>query len=108
MPKKTTDAGDDQIVEGKVFALLAYLSIFCIIPLIFKKDNEFVLSHAKQGLVIFIGEVAVFILSIIFPAVLRIGFFCLGLISFSGIVAALRGKIFNLPLIASIAEKITL
>ncbi|HOY09912.1 MAG TPA: hypothetical protein PLB05_07540 [Candidatus Omnitrophota bacterium] len=107
MPKKT-ESGNDQIAEGKVFALLAYLSIFCIIPLLFKRENEFVLSHAKQGLVIFIGEVGVFILSIIFPAFLRLGFFCFGLLSFAGIVAALRGRIFELPLIASIADKITL
>ncbi|MFA5260670.1 MAG: hypothetical protein WC450_05520 [Candidatus Omnitrophota bacterium] len=107
MPKKT-GSGDDQIAAGKVFALLAYLSILCIIPLVFKKDNEFVLSHGEQGLVIFIGEVSVFILSIIFPVFLRIGFFCFGLLSFAGIVAALRGRIFELPLISSIADKITL
>ena len=107
MPKKTVLV-DDQISEGKVFALLAYLSILCILPLLFKRDNEFVLSHGKQGLVIFIGEVGVFILSIIFPGFLRIGLFCLGLLSFAGIVAALRGRIFELPLIASIADKITL
>ena len=54
-----------EILEGKIFAVLAYLSILCIIPLIFKKDNAFVLAHAKQGLVLFVSEVAVFVGSII-------------------------------------------
>ena len=57
---------DREVLEGKIFALLSYLSIFCIIPLILKKDNRFVLLHGKQGLVIFVAEVGVFILSIIF------------------------------------------
>ena len=30
------------ILDGKMYAVLAYLSIFCIIPLIFKKKNAFV------------------------------------------------------------------
>ena len=107
MPRKTAPAAD-HVVDGKVFALLAYLSILCIIPLVFKKDDAFVLFHGKQGLVIFIGEVGVFILSIIIPAFLRIGFFCCGLLSFAGIIAALRGRIVALPLISGIADKITL
>ncbi|MCK4883162.1 MAG: hypothetical protein KAS92_09075, partial [Candidatus Omnitrophica bacterium] len=64
MNKRPSDK-DQQILEGKVFAILSYLSILCIIPLVFKKDNPFVLKHGKQGLILFLGEVAVFILHII-------------------------------------------
>ena len=46
----TKAENDKTIREGKVFAILSYLSILCIIPLILKKDNEFVLAHGKQGL----------------------------------------------------------
>lgn len=96
------------ITEGKIFAVLAYLSILCIIPLLLKKENAFVLAHGKQGLVIFVAEVAVFILSIIVPWLLKLGGFILGLLSFIGIIAVLKGRYIKLPLISDIAENITL
>lgn len=97
------------VVEGKVYAILAYLSILCIIPLVLKKDNDFVLSHSKQGLVIFIGQVGVFIMSIILgPGFLRLGLFIAGVLSLWGIVAVLQGRYLKMPVISDIADKITL
>ena len=100
---------DPKIVEGKIFAILAYLSIFCIIPLVLKKDNPFVLKHGKQGLILFVGQVALFIVHIVLgPWILKLGMFVLGLLSFVGIIAVLQGQYIRLPIIADIAEKITL
>ena len=97
------------IREGKVFAILAYLSILCIVPLIFKKDNDFVLSHSKQGLVIFVGQVGVFVLHIVLGTwILRLGMFVLWVLSFLGIIAVLKGNYIQLPVIARIADQITL
>lgn len=101
-------SSDKQILEGKVYAILSYLSILCIIPLVLKKDNPFVLSHGKQGLVIFVGQVAVFILSIVCPGIMKLGLFILGIISLWGIIEVLRGHHVRLPVIADIADKITL
>lgn len=98
-----------EVNEGKPLALLAYLSILCIIPLIFKKDNEFILRHGKQGLVIFVGEVAVFILHIVFGTwLLRLGMFILGVMSFIGLIAVIKGNYVDLPFVTEISEKITL
>jgi len=99
---------DPIVLEGKVFAILSYLSILCIIPLIFKKDNAFVFLHSKQGLVLFIGEVGVFILSIVFPWILKLGLFVLFATSFIGILAVLEGRKLELPVVARLAEKINL
>ena len=101
-------SSEKQILEGKVFAILSYLSILCIIPLVLKKDNHFVLSHGKQGLVIFVGQVAVFIASIVFPGIIKLGLFVLGIISLWGIIEVLKGQYVRLPVIADIADKITL
>ena len=99
----------EQINDGKIFAILSYLSIFCIIPLLFKKDNKFVLAHSKQGLVIFVGEVAIFIVQIVFGAwALKLGLFVLGVLSFMGIIAVLKGEYIKIPLVFDIAEKIIL
>jgi len=99
---------EEKILEGKIFAILAYLPFLCIIPLAFKKDNDFVLLHGRQGLVIFVGEIGIFILSIVFPWILKAGMFVLLLVSFVGIIAVLKGDYIKLPVVSSIAEKITL
>lgn len=108
MPKKSDSLAPQDINEGKVYAILAYLGILCIIPLILKKDNPFVLAHGKQGLVLFVCEVGVFILSIVLPWLLKIGMFVLFVLSFIGILAVLKGKYIEIPVVAEIAEKITL
>ena len=106
MAKKVNEK---QIVEGKIFALIAYLSIFCFIPLLFKRDNEFVLSHGKQGLILFVAEVATFILHIILGIwILRLGMFLLLLMSFFGMIAVLRGRYIELPIVFDIADQIEL
>ncbi len=100
---------DPHILEGKSFAVLSYLSILCIIPLILKKDNPFVLAHSKQGLVIFIGQVAVMIMSILLGSwVFRLGMFVSWVFAFIGILAVLQGRLVRFPLISPIADKITL
>jgi len=100
---------DKKILEGKVFAILSYLSGLCIIPLVFKKDNPFALHHGKQGLVIFVGEVAIFIAHIpLGQWIWELGIFILGVYSFIGIIAVLKGEYIKLPIVFPIAEKITL
>ena len=109
MLNKPQSFDPQQIIEGKIYAILAYLSILCIIPLTIKKDNLFVLKHGKQGLVLFVGEVAVFVIQIILgPWILKLGMFVLGVLSFIGIIAALKGEFIKLPIVCDIADSITL
>ena len=97
------------ILDGKIAAILSYLSILCIIPLLLKKENDFVLSHGKQGLVLFVGEVTLFVIHIVLGTwILRLGFLIFGMISLWGIMEVLRGHYVRLPFVAEIADKITL
>ena len=106
---KPQQVNPHHVLEGKIFALLSYLSFLCIIPLIFKKDNHFVLDHGKQGLVLFVFETAIFIAGIIFPEwLVRIFFFYCGVLSIWGMIEVLRGHEFRLPFIAAFADKISL
>jgi uncharacterized membrane protein len=97
------------VQEGKFFALISYISFLCIVSLLLKKDNKFALYHAKQGLVLFVFEVASFMLSII-PVlswiISRVGIAIFGLISLWGIVQALMGTTERMPVISDIADKI--
>ena len=98
----------EDILDGKIYALLSYLSILCIVPLILKKNNSFVLAHGKQGLVLFIAETAVWILSIVFPCLFAPLMFILMALSFWGLIAVLKGEFQRLPLAADWADKISL
>jgi len=102
---------DVQVQEGKIFAVIAYLFILCIIPLLFKKDNRFALFHGKQGLVIFIAEVAVFVVSVVpfLGAIIwHLGILLFGCLSLFGIVQALMGKYTKIPVVSTAADKIIL
>ncbi len=102
---------DPEIQEGKFFAVISYISFLCIIALLLKKENKFALFHAKQGLVIFVAEVVVFIVSII-PVLGwflgMVGFVVFTVFSVWGIVEALQGRLKKLPLVAGFSDKIIL
>ena len=55
----------EQIQEGKFFAAIAYLSVLCLVPLVFKRNNRFALFHGKQGLMLFIWEVGALVVGFI-------------------------------------------
>ncbi|MBM3251778.1 MAG: hypothetical protein FJZ11_03245 [Candidatus Omnitrophica bacterium] len=110
MPSKEASQRKE-IQEGKIFALMAYLFALCIIPLIFKKENKFALFHAKQGLVIFLGEVTIFVVSMV-PGfgyiILDLGKLVFGLLSLLGMIQSISGKYTKIPIIFDIAEKISI
>ena len=106
---KTLD--EDVVREGKFFAVISYISFLCIITLVLKKDNKFALYHARQGLVLFVMEVAAFILSIIPLLGFLIGVFGYALfllVSIWGIMQAALGIYCRIPLVTDISEKVIL
>lgn len=102
---------EQEIREGKFFAVISYISFLCILTLVLKKNNNFALYHAKQGLVLFVMEVVAFILSII-PLlgwlIGIVGYALFLLISLWGIMQAALGIYCKLPVITEISEKVIL
>ncbi len=96
------------IDEDRVFAMLSYISVLCVFPLLYKKDNEFVVSHARQGLAMFLCEFAVFIASIILPFLMKPFLFIFGILAFWGMIKALRGERVELPFIYPLSNKLVL
>jgi fumarate reductase subunit D len=94
-----------------VYAILSYLWILCLIPVLLKKEDPFVRYHARQGLMLFIVEVGVGILSII-PflggIIYVVGILACGLLSLAGIVNVLMGKKWKMPVIGEWAEKVNI
>lgn len=100
---------EDTKSAGNVYAILSYLWVLCLIPLLFKKDDEFVIFHAKQGLVLFILEVALGIIGIVpflGPIVVMLGTIFCGIISLVGIIKVLMGEKWEIPVLGEWARKI--
>ncbi len=109
--KKDVKIDDKIIQEGAGWAAISYVGFLWIFTFIFKKNNEFAHYHAKQGLVLFAGEVIAFL----FFAIPVIGwlFAYLGLIVFVilsiyGVFSALMGKLCKIPVVTDIAEKMVI
>jgi len=96
---------DKDVQDNKLIAALAYLWIISIIVLLVKKDSKFAQFHAKQGLVLFLG-------SIIAGFIPFLGWFILnpiiGIVALIGLIQALMGKYWKIPLVSDLAEKIKL
>lgn len=98
-----------EIKEGAPFAALSYVFFLWIFSFIFKKDNNFAHFHARQGIVIFIFEIACLffpIIPFIGVIVYRAGMFILLMVSLYGVYSSLIGKMVKIPVIGNIAEKL--
>jgi len=110
-PTMTYTPEEQEINDGKFFAIISYISFLCIITLGLKKNNKFALYHARQGLVLFVAEVVAFILAIIPFLGFLIGVFGYALfllISIWGIIQAAQGIYCRIPIVSEIADKIVL
>lgn len=95
--------------EGKdLTAILSYIGILFLVPLLACKNNSFAQFHAKQGLVLFIAEVATMFIAWIPILGWLVGFVCYIIwivLSIIGIMNVLGGKQVPLPIIGKFAGK---
>jgi len=103
------DQGD--IEKNKGMAVLSYIWILCLIPLLAAKESKFAQFHAKQGLVLFLTWVVLGILyaiPVINVVMIFVGWI-IGLLililAIMGIVNALGGKYWKMPVLGGFAEK---
>ena len=102
---------DPVIAEGKFFAAVGYLSILCFVPLFLKRDNKFAQFHGRQGLILFILEVAasmLVVVPIVGEVVFRLAWVVFGIFSLAGIVKVLTNQYWEMPVIYPISSKVTL
>lgn len=50
---------EEDIKKNKFFAVISYLPLLFLIPLIFRKESKFARFHANQGLSLFVTELIV-------------------------------------------------
>ena len=90
--------------NSNIIAALSYFWILSVVLYIVSKDDEFVVFHARQGMVLF----AISLLGFIpFVGLLMIPVnLALFVVSIVGAIKAYQGEKYRLPVIADLAEKI--
>jgi uncharacterized membrane protein len=108
-PAKTQGSEPQQHHPDKKIglALLSYIGPLIIVPFLVDKDDPFVKFHIKQGLLLVIGEVAAWMLAMMFwplfplAQIANIFFLVLAVV---GIIRTTRGETKQLPLIGHWAK----
>jgi len=101
-----TETQTSEAKEGLIWGILAYVYVFCLVPLLFKRENNFALFHGRQGLVIFLAEAAsAFLVRPIVPLLGNALIAVFAILSLIGIYKVVRGECWEIPVIADIATK---
>jgi len=90
------------IEDNKLVAALAYIIFF--IPLLAAKDSKFAKEHAKQGLVLLIASLIIWVAGMIIPV---LGWFIIGplgsllvlIVAIVAIIKTLQGEFWEIPYI---------
>jgi uncharacterized membrane protein len=90
---ETLEVDPEDAEKNKIFGILAYLGILCLIPIIVAKDSPFAKYHANQGLVLFLAEV---VLSITLTIVSIVA---VNVLSFLGFIVPILNLVYLGPLV---------
>lgn len=96
------------VSENKLIACLSYIGILCLIPLLAKKDSKFAQEHAKQGLVLLLAFVVLFVIGIVPVLGWLIAFFgdlILLVVSLVGLIKCLMGEFWEIPVLGAYRDK---
>ena len=103
-------SGDEERTseERRMAAVMAYIPFLCFVPLIKMRHDKYAYFHARQGLILFFLEIIAFVfsfphLSQLFWTAIIIG--CIGA-AIAGIIFAIQGKMYKLPLIGDLADRL--
>ena len=94
--------------QKNLLAIISYIGILCLVPLLTKEKDEFIKFHAKQGLALFISEVITWI---VFVNILHFSFLgnLFGLLwvvlSIIGITNVLNNQKKEIPFVGKFAKK---
>lgn len=88
--------------EEKIWGAISYLWVLSVVALAARKNNEFIRFHANQGLILFVISVVVMIL----PPLGMLLNIIVAIAVIVGIIKALQGEKWELPLLADAAKKL--
>jgi len=112
---KTHDAKpvskEKDIEENRLWGAVAYVGILFLLPLLLRKDSAFAQHHGKQGLILFLAWIVfsfVNIIPLLGQVVWFFGTMAFIVIMIIGIIKAMQGDFWEIPLIGHYAKSIKL
>ncbi len=106
---ETTVLSRDTTVSSRVMAIMSYLGVLSLVPLVVNKKDPYVYFHARQGVILWMWEVLA-IYTLLLPTVGKMFFkfssvACL-VLSVVGIISVLLGRAWKFPLVGDWAAKL--
>lgn len=104
--KPAAKASDENLI-----AALSYISLIAVVILLIKKESDYIQFHAKQGLVLFIAEVIWGVIATLLwflPFISWLVWLVFFIVSVIGFIKAYNGERYRLPVVADIADKISI
>lgn len=86
------------------WAAVSYLWILWIVPLLLKRNSNYVQFHAKQGMVLFVAE----IISGLIPVIGWLIGLILIIFAVLGVLEALAGRFWELPILGKYVKNFSL
>lgn len=103
------------IKDNKAVAAIGYLSVLCFVPLLAAKDSAYAQAHGRQGLAVAVFGIAVLVFDTLFgwfPIIGWLSAAALTLLWFVavvvGIVKALSGEVWEVPMIGKYFQNVNL
>lgn len=105
----TSEFDSADVEKNKILSLFAYLSILLLIPYFLAKDSKFARFHIKQGVVLLIAGLVVYLLDLVLGGIPLVGaivgivcavaWIAIVVLCIMGIYYAVTGKAKELPII---------
>lgn len=106
-----------EIEEGKVLAVIGYLWVLFLLPLLLQRQNRFAQFHGRQGLVLFIFWLLIWVVfflilshipfvGIAFRIIGYFGYLAYAILALIGLIKAASGECWRLPVLGVYAERI--
>lgn len=110
---KTTFSEEEKsdIEKNRKMAAISYLSILCLIPLLFRTKSKFVQFHARQGLILLFIEIVLPFFNLIpfFGQIIWVcGLILLLVLSFMGFKNAWQRRLWEMPYLGYYAKRLKL
>jgi uncharacterized membrane protein len=113
MTNKKTDyiPPSGSLPDDRFIAAIGYLGILCLIPLLLKKDSAFSQHHGKQGLVVLLAWLVLWvgnIVPVLGQVVWALGSLLLLVLIILGMINALQGRMWEMPVLGKYAKDLKL
>ncbi|MEI6288158.1 MAG: hypothetical protein WCP18_01040 [bacterium] len=85
--------------EQKIWGAVSYLWVFSIVALASRKKDEYIRFHANQGAFLFVASIPLMFIPML-------GWLLVGIIAIVGIINALQGEKWELPLVGEMPKQL--